>query len=153
MHKSQSNFLHHFIVPRVVSEPDPQTGLYNPFPDFMYTGPQRPVYPLSPRRTVPDHIQKPDYAETGVPKSEQVFSARHKITVLNEKEIEAMRLVCRYTREVLDVVAAEVRPGVTTDYLDEVVHKASLERNVCSLLVLITTKLIFAVLSFSIKLL
>jgi methionyl aminopeptidase len=41
-----------------------------------------------------------------------------------------MRKVCRLTREVLDAAAREVKPGVTTDYLDEVVHKACLERNV-----------------------
>lgn len=39
---------------------------YDPFSTFGYTGPLRPVYPLSPRRTVPDHIEKPDYAETGL---------------------------------------------------------------------------------------
>jgi methionyl aminopeptidase len=43
---------------------------------------------------------------------------------------EAMRKVCRLAREVLDIAAREVRPGITTDYLDEIVHKACLERNV-----------------------
>lgn len=33
-------------------------------------------------------------------------------------------------REVLDIAAREIKPGVTTDYLDEVVHKACLERKV-----------------------
>lgn len=42
-----------------------------------------------------------------------------------------MRKVCRLGREVLDIVAAELRPGVTTDYLDEVCHKACVERKVC----------------------
>ena len=41
-----------------------------------------------------------------------------------------MRKVCRIGREVLDIAAAEVRPGVTTDYLDEIVHKACIEREV-----------------------
>jgi methionyl aminopeptidase len=41
-----------------------------------------------------------------------------------------MRKVCRLAREVLDIAAREVRPGITTDYLDEIVHKACLERNV-----------------------
>lgn len=41
-----------------------------------------------------------------------------------------MRKVCRLAREVLDIAGREVRPGITTDYLDEVVHKACLERNV-----------------------
>jgi methionine aminopeptidase len=33
-------------------------------------------------------------------------------------------------REVLDIAAAAVKPGVTTDYIDEIVHKACLEREV-----------------------
>lgn len=55
---------------------------------------------------------------------------RNNITVLDKKQQEGMRKVCRLAREVLDIVAREVRPGVTTDYLDEVVHKACIERNV-----------------------
>lgn len=39
-------------------------------PPFPYTGPLRPYY-VGPMRSVPDHIQKPDYAETGVPESEK----------------------------------------------------------------------------------
>ena len=106
-------------------------GLHNPFPKFPFTGLLRPVYPLSPRRTVPASIKRPDYADTGVPKSEQKFIGRHNITILNEKEQDAMRKVCRLGREVLDIVAREVKPGVTTDYLDEVVHNACIERDVC----------------------
>ena len=41
-----------------------------------------------------------------------------------------MRKVCRLAREVLDVAAQEIKPGVTTDHIDEVVHKACMERNV-----------------------
>ena len=41
-----------------------------------------------------------------------------------------MRKVCRLSREVLDIAAREVKPGVTTDHIDEVVHKACIERNV-----------------------
>lgn len=40
-----------------------------------------------------------------------------------------MRKVCRLAREVLDIAAAAAVPGVTTDYIDEVVHKACLERD------------------------
>lgn len=43
-----------------------------------------------------------------------------------------MRKVCRFGREVLDEAARAIKPGVTTDYIDEVVHKASLERDVSS---------------------
>jgi methionyl aminopeptidase len=41
-----------------------------------------------------------------------------------------MRTVCRLAREVLDIAAAAAKPGVTTDYIDEIVHNACLERNV-----------------------
>jgi methionyl aminopeptidase len=116
--------------PRVVSEPHPANGHYNPFPTFPFTGSLRPVYPLSPRRSVPSSIRHPDYAEDGIPESERKLLGRHNITVLNEKEQNAMRKVCRLAREVLDVAAREVRPGITTDYLDEIVHKACLERDV-----------------------
>ena len=44
---------------------------------------------------------------------------------------DGMRKVCKISREVLDVAAKEIKPGVTTDYLDEVVHNACIERNVC----------------------
>lgn len=31
--------------------------------NYNFTGPLRPVYPLSPKREVPAHIQRPDYAD------------------------------------------------------------------------------------------
>jgi hypothetical protein len=127
--KTQNGILHKFIPPKVVSKPDPVTGFYNPFPTFSFTGSVRPVYPLSPRRTVPKSIKQPDWAVTGIPKGENRLS-RTKIAILDAKGQEAMRKVCRYGREVLDIVAAAVKPGVTTDYLDEICHNACLERNV-----------------------
>jgi len=129
LHK-KSNFLSNFITPKVVSEPDPDTGLYNPFPTFPYTGSLRPVYPLSEHREVPKSIKHPDYAADGVPKSERTFAGRSKIEILDKAGQEGMRKVCRLAREVLDIAAAAVRPGITTDYIDEIVHKACLERKV-----------------------
>lgn len=40
-----------------------------------------------------------------------------------------MRKVCRLAREVLDIAGAAVKPGITTDYIDELVHNACIERN------------------------
>lgn len=31
--------------------------------NYPFTGTMRPVYPLSPKRDVPKHIKKPDYAD------------------------------------------------------------------------------------------
>ncbi|KAI9825861.1 MAG: Methionine aminopeptidase 1 [Thelocarpon impressellum] len=104
------------------------SGQYNPFPTFPFPGPLRPVYPLSPRREVPASIPRPEYFKDGIPRSEQVFVGRNKITVLDLKQQEGMRKVCRLAREVLDMAAREAKPGVTTDHIDEVVHKACIER-------------------------
>lgn len=104
------------------------TGFYNPFPTYSFTGPLRPVYPLSARRIVPESIMRPDYAETGIPKRRPVLNST-KVNILDAKGQDAMRKVCRLAREVLDIVAAELRPGITTDYLDEVCHQACIERN------------------------
>lgn len=105
------------------------TGLFNPFPSFSFTGPLRPVYPLSPRREVPKSIQHPDYWKDGTPHSELTFRGRNKIDILDKTGQDAMRKVCRLAREVLDIAAAAAVPGVTTDYIDDIVHKACLERN------------------------
>ncbi|MCJ1373394.1 Methionine aminopeptidase 1 [Loxospora ochrophaea] len=128
IHKSNGNPLRKIFAPNIVSEPDPVTGQYNPFPTFPFTGSLRPVYPLSPRRTVPSSIPHPEYAADGIPRSEQKFVGRHNITILDKKQQEGMRKVCRLAREVLDIAAAELRPGITTDYIDEIVHKACIER-------------------------
>ncbi|KAJ7774792.1 peptidase M24, structural domain-containing protein [Mycena metata] len=49
--------------------------------------------------------------------------------ILSAEEIEKMRTVCRMSREILDIAAAAVRPGITTDEIDEIVHNATIERN------------------------
>jgi methionyl aminopeptidase len=129
LHKS-ANPLRKIFPPSVISKVDPETGKHNPFPTYPFTGALRPVYPLSPKREVPNSIPHPDYAGDGIPKLGSRFVGRNNITILDKAGQEAMRKVCRLAREVLDIAAREVRPGITTDYLDEIVHKACLERNV-----------------------
>ena len=60
-----------------------------------------------------------------------MFAGRNKIKILTKEEQEGMRKVCRLAREVLDIAAREAKPGVTTDYIDKVVHDACIERDVC----------------------
>jgi len=102
---------------------------HNPFPTFSFTGSLRPAYPLSPKRTVPEYVPHPNYAKDADPKYK--FVGRNTIQILDKKAQDGMRKVCRLTREVLDVAAREIKPGVTTDQIDEVVHNACIERNVC----------------------
>ena len=65
---------------------------YNPYPHYSYSGKLRP-WPISPRRSVPDHIVKPDYAETGKPKSELARKNDTSIELMNLKDRETIRLV------------------------------------------------------------
>lgn len=59
--------------------------------------------------------------------------SRNQIAVLDgEGDRDAMRVAGRLAREVLDEVAREVAPGVTTDWLDAVCHRACVERDVSS---------------------
>lgn len=79
---------------------------------------------LSPRRPVPDSIARPDYAATGQPRRWD------EPKVKSSEMIERMRQAGRIAAEVLQLAGAEVRPGVTTDHIDEVVHQACIDRGV-----------------------
>ncbi|GLB43111.1 putative removes the N-terminal methionine from nascent proteins [Lyophyllum shimeji] len=48
--------------------------------------------------------------------------------ILTKEEQEKMRRSCRLAREVLDIAASHIRPGITTDEIDEIVHNATIER-------------------------
>ncbi|OCF36461.1 methionine aminopeptidase, type I [Kwoniella heveanensis BCC8398] len=97
--------------------------------NYQFTGPLRPVYPLSEKRLVPPHIARPDYAD-----HPQGFSAceavREKgVKILTKEEIAKMRYVCKLAREVLDLTASHIKPGITTDELDAICHQACVDRN------------------------
>lgn len=134
MHKQENSTISNLlnIPPKIVSKPDPETGYYNPFPNFSYTGALRPVYPLSPKRVIPATIPHPDYAPDGIPKAGRTFANRNKVELLDKKAQDAMRKVCRLAREVLDIAAAALRPGITTDEIDRIVHEECIKRNVSS---------------------
>ncbi len=74
---------------------------------------------VGPRREVPAHIPRPDYAQSGIPGAGQAPAP---------DRVERMRKACRAAAEVLQVTAAQLAPGVTTDALDGVCHAAYLER-------------------------
>ncbi|THH32117.1 hypothetical protein EUX98_g2060 [Antrodiella citrinella] len=105
-------------------------GTFNPFGSFPFTGSLRPKYPLGPKRIVPEHIDRPDYAKdvSGTPFSER-SEAGKPVRILSEVEQEKMRTVCRLAREVLDIAASHIKPGVTTDEIDEIVHNETIKRN------------------------
>eukprot|EP01107_Rhizomastix_libera_P016296 TRINITY_DN668_c0_g1_i2.p1 TRINITY_DN668_c0_g1~~TRINITY_DN668_c0_g1_i2.p1 ORF type:complete len:314 (-),score=90.84 TRINITY_DN668_c0_g1_i2:70-1011(-) len=98
----------------------------DPFVGFSFTGPLRPGV-VSPMRSVPIGINRPDYADSGIPKSEEEGRSSA-IEVKSPEDIQKMRDAGRVAREVLDVASRCVRPGITTDEIDRIVHEACIER-------------------------
>ena len=81
---------------------------------------RRPVMPgrVSPVRTIPDGIARPDYV--GGPKPTNL-----PVQIFNDPaDIERLRRVGRVAAQVLTDTAAAVAPGVTTDELDAVAHES-----------------------------
>ena len=112
----------------VFSTEGKETNAYNPWPYYTFTGKLRP-FEQTPRRPVPPHIPRPDYADhkEGRSKSEEALRGNNTIKVLDDEEIEGMRVACRLGREVLDEAARVCDVGVTTDEIDRAVHEACIE--------------------------
>ncbi|HYI02071.1 type I methionyl aminopeptidase [Hyalangium sp.] len=77
---------------------------------------------ISPRRTVPLHIPRPDYAETGRPSRSGELSE-----VKSEDVIARMRRAGKAAAQVLELTAKAVRPGITTDEIDAIAHEAYIQ--------------------------
>lgn len=100
------------------------------FKHYRYTGSLRVGEVKFPMRTVPAHIDCPDYAYDGQPKAEERFNRTStSFRVFDEEGIEGMRRVCRLSREVLDIAVRAAQVGVTTEQVDEIVHQACLDRD------------------------
>jgi methionyl aminopeptidase len=78
---------------------------------------------VSPMRTVPSHIIRPPYADTGiVPRSNEA-------RIKTPDVIERMRHAGAVAKEILRLAGEAVKPGVTTDEIDVYVHDLCIERN------------------------
>jgi methionyl aminopeptidase len=82
---------------------------------------RRPLSPgkVTPRRTVPAGVPRPDYAATGRPRSQGR-------DVKTPEELERLRRACRAAARVLRVTGEAVRVGITTDALDEIAHEETI---------------------------
>lgn len=102
---------------------------------YNFTGTLRPTL-LSPKRTLPPSIRRPDYADhpAGVSDCEQRDRAtNNSIRIYGPDELDGehgLRHATRMGREVLDAAGKALRVGVTTDEIDRVVHEACEERDV-----------------------
>jgi len=111
---------------KVVHELAKQDAAFTP-PSMRYTGTLRPHY-VSPQLSTPPEIPRPDYALTGQPVSEHAMRGNATIHVNTKKEIRGIRAACKIGRDILDLAHSLVRPGITTDEIDRVVHAAIIAR-------------------------
>ncbi|MFM8311473.1 MAG: type I methionyl aminopeptidase [Ilumatobacteraceae bacterium] len=77
---------------------------------------------VSPMRAVPDHIGRPSYALTGEP------ARWAESRVKTPDVIDRMRRAGAMAADILRLAGEVVRPGITTDEIDVVVHDATIER-------------------------
>ncbi|HYN98717.1 MAG TPA: type I methionyl aminopeptidase [Actinomycetota bacterium] len=84
----------------------------------------RPVQPgrVSPVLPVPPGVTPPDYVVGSLPVTSPAFQFH------SGESLDRLRVACRVAAEVLETVGREVRPGVTTDFLDQVAHEAYISR-------------------------
>jgi methionyl aminopeptidase len=72
---------------------------------------------VSPRRSVPSHIVRPEYVDRPAPTK---FTGSE---VKDAETIARMRLAGRIAAQARDLVGSHVQPGVTTDELDRIGHE------------------------------
>lgn len=83
---------------------------------------------VSPLRNIPIHIKAPTYVND---LSLYECEAKNEFYKRKSKgDIELMRIACKTAKTILDEVGKLVKPGVTTDYLDSVVHGLCIEYNI-----------------------
>jgi hypothetical protein len=97
-------------------------------PRFRYSGNLRPGV-QSPKAVVPQNIRRPDYADDGKPKGSNGSTPPWIFNAQSDETIAKMRVAGRYAREVLDEAVRLVRPGITTDEIDKLVHSETIKRN------------------------
>ena len=73
-------------------------------------------------RSVPDHIERPSYADTGE------VERWDEPVVKSPEIIERMRHAGRVASEVLRLAGDFLQPGITTDDVDAYVHDLFIER-------------------------
>jgi methionyl aminopeptidase len=119
----------HFVSFLAGDQNPSKDGIVNLYPGYVYSGELRP-YPQTPKRHVPESIERPDYATHPEGRAISEEKARGtQIKILDDEEIEAMRVVCKLARECLDEGAKVCGVGITTDEIDRAVHEAAIERD------------------------
>uniref|UniRef100_A0A0C9PXG5 MAP1D protein n=1 Tax=Fopius arisanus TaxID=64838 RepID=A0A0C9PXG5_9HYME len=86
----------------------------NQFGKYELIEPWKIIHPF---RTIPASIAKPCYY-----KSQSQDIPPQIVEIKNENQIECMRHSCRLAKKILNHTKEIIKPGITTDYLDEQLH-------------------------------
>eukprot|EP00612_Vaucheria_litorea_P004985 CAMPEP_0171463898 /NCGR_PEP_ID=MMETSP0945-20130129/7396_1 /TAXON_ID=109269 /ORGANISM="Vaucheria litorea, Strain CCMP2940" /LENGTH=324 /DNA_ID=CAMNT_0011990805 /DNA_START=136 /DNA_END=1110 /DNA_ORIENTATION=- len=100
------------------------------FSGYTFSGVLRPA-PVTPKKIVPPHIPRPDYADHSLGHSkgeESSKTSNASIPIYSAKQIEGIRKACKVGREVLNEAGKAIKVGATADEIDRVVHEACIER-------------------------
>lgn len=79
---------------------------------------------ISPRRTVPQHIPRPEYVDRAEPNEPDGTGDFY-----SPEELERVRAASQLAADCLEYLEQFVVPGVTTDRLDELAHNYLIERD------------------------
>lgn len=126
----KSSWNEHKKLHPVVKKPKDPLSMPPEFKYYTFTGPLRPCQ-VTPQKSVPSHIPRPDYADhpEGKSMSEQMDKQTNTtIKKYTAEEIEGIRAACRIGREVLDIAGRAVRVGVRCDEIDNIVHEETIKR-------------------------
>ncbi|XP_050723627.1 methionine aminopeptidase 1D, mitochondrial-like isoform X2 [Eriocheir sinensis] len=77
---------------------------------------------VSAAQLVPEHIPRPPYAETGQPPPPPASAELH-----SKEGIEAMRAACSLAVKAQNTVRKNIKAGMTTAEIDELVHRVAVE--------------------------
>jgi hypothetical protein len=91
---------------------------------FPYAGDVRPGTQTPQHQVLDEKIVRPDYADTGIPKSTSKPLLPWIVEVKSDAQIAKMRASGKLARYILDLGGRQVKPGVTTDEIDKVVFDA-----------------------------
>ncbi|XP_041975150.1 methionine aminopeptidase 1D, mitochondrial isoform X2 [Aricia agestis] len=75
----------------------------------------------TPSRTVPEHIERPDYIVKQNPYAPKTPEVK------NDVQIAGMKESCAVASSILNKLHPYIKPGATTDDIDELVHNFSIE--------------------------
>ncbi len=120
---SQECFKFFWTVHKLIhNKPEAKDQPSEVFKNYKFSGPLRPGY-VSPMVQVLNHILKPDYAISSVPKSEIEHNKHNKIPKITDPtDLANLKEAALISRQALDLGHKSLKVGITTDEINNIVH-------------------------------